>query len=385
MALVRKSRTDSQSLDDFPPTGASSSPAASNRDAEALRRRARTMAKQQQAAERIAAASAELASGINEAASASEELRRASDTIAAGAQEASGAAQQSLAAVTAMSSAITQQMQAAQLAQTRATNMQSIASTIQTDVTVSVGNVNIAAQRQIASVEMVAELERQASNISDIVKAVARIADQTNLLALNAAIEAARAGDAGRSFSVVADEVRKLALETETAAQRVNDGIAGFSTQIRSDIKHMADDIEHLSDLLNVDETVENMDKLASELDDVLGFLNGLGVLLRTRNDEMSADIADALGEMQFQDITRQQLETIGKGLDELTAHIEAWRQQLTDGLTPESSENRDSFAMRLARLQKEYVMVHQHIDHSAALTGSNDIGVLHGERIELF
>jgi len=223
------------------------------------------------------------------------------------------------------------------------------------------------------------------SELSPLIQMISNIAKQTNLLALNAAIEAARAGEAGRSFSVVADEVRKLALETETAAQRVNDGIAGFRTQIRSDIKHMADDIEHLSDLLNVDETVENMDKLASELDDVLGFLNGLGALLRTRNDEMSADIADALGEMQFQDITRQQLETIGKGLDELTAHIEAWRQQLTDGLTPESSENRDSFAMRLARLQKEYVMVHQHIDHSAALTGSNDIGVLHGERIELF
>jgi len=233
MALVKKSRADSQSLDDFPPTGASPSPAASNRDAEALRRRARTMAKQQQAAERIAAASAELASGINEAASASEELRRASDTIAAGAQEASGAAQQSLAAVTAMSSAITQQMQAAQLAQTRATNMQSIASTIQTDVTVSVGNVNIAAQRQIASVEMVAELERQASNISDIVKAVARIADQTNLLALNAAIEAARAGKHGKGFAVVADEVRTLAETSEKSAGEIQQLVSQIQSEVQ--------------------------------------------------------------------------------------------------------------------------------------------------------
>ena len=86
------------------------------------------------------------------------------------------------------------------------------------------------------------------SELSPLIQMISNIAKQTNLLALNAAIEAARAGDAGRSFSVVADEVRKLALETETAAQRVNDGIAGFSTQIRSDIKHMADDIEHLTD-----------------------------------------------------------------------------------------------------------------------------------------
>ena len=47
------------------------------REAEAQRRKARTLAKQQQAAERIAAACSQLASGINQAASAAEELRRA--------------------------------------------------------------------------------------------------------------------------------------------------------------------------------------------------------------------------------------------------------------------------------------------------------------------
>lgn len=220
--------------------------------------------------------------------------------------------------------------------------------------------------------------------LAPLIQMISNIAKQTNLLALNAAIEAARAGDAGRGFAVVADEVRKLAQETEQAAQQVNDSIAGFSRQVESDIKHMADDLSHLNDLLDVEETVRNMDDLSGELHEVLGFLTSLENALQTRNDTMTGEISNALGEMQFQDITRQQLETIGKGLDELTAHIEAWRRQLVEGVTPETS-GRDSFAIRLARLQKEYVMVNQHIDHSAALTGSNDIGVLHGERIELF
>ena len=60
------------------------------REAEAQRKKARTLAKQQQAAERIAAATGELASGIAEASSAAEELKRASDQIATGA-EARGA------------------------------------------------------------------------------------------------------------------------------------------------------------------------------------------------------------------------------------------------------------------------------------------------------
>jgi len=50
------------------------------------------------------------------------------------------------------------------------------------DVASLITNIGTAAQRQIASVKMVTELETQAANIGDIVKAVARIADQTNLL-----------------------------------------------------------------------------------------------------------------------------------------------------------------------------------------------------------
>jgi len=84
-------------------------------------------------------------------------------------------------------------------------------------------NIGTAAQRQIASVKMVTELETQAANIGDIVKAVARIADQTNLLALNAAIEAARAGKHGKGFAVVADEVRTLAETSEKSAKQIQE------------------------------------------------------------------------------------------------------------------------------------------------------------------
>jgi methyl-accepting chemotaxis protein len=218
-----------------------------NRDAEIYRRRARTLAKQQQAAERIASASTELSSGINEAASAAEELKRAADQIASGAEEAAGAAQQSLAAITQVNGALERQLSASREAQTKAEGMRDLAGDINTEITSTIQALGVAAQRQAESVKMVGELERQAANIGDIVKAVARIADQTNLLALNAAIEAARAGQHGKGFAVVADEVRTLAETSEKSAKQIQELVGQIQsevTTIASGINTSATDIQ---------------------------------------------------------------------------------------------------------------------------------------------
>jgi hypothetical protein len=73
--------------------------AANSALAEAQKRKARTFARQQKAAERIAAATSQLASGITEASAAAIEMGKAADQIASGAEEAAGASQQSLKAV----------------------------------------------------------------------------------------------------------------------------------------------------------------------------------------------------------------------------------------------------------------------------------------------
>ena len=166
MALIKKARSQ-----EVVATSAVKSVSSEvTRQSEIARKRARTLAKQQQAAERVAAASSELAAGINEAASAAEELKRASDQIASGAEEAAGAAQESLAAITQISGAIARQMDAARVAQAKAENGQALAQQINTEVKATIGNIGVAAKRQGESVKMVAELERQAANIGDIVK-----------------------------------------------------------------------------------------------------------------------------------------------------------------------------------------------------------------------
>ncbi|WP_267427072.1 methyl-accepting chemotaxis protein [Methylobacterium sp. GC_Met_2] len=203
------------------------------------RRRARTFAKQQKAAERIAAATTQLASGIAEASSAAEELRKAMEQIAAGAEEAAGASEESQRAVTTVSDAITTARTEAEASREKTEALQGLIAGVSQQIRLSIGSIATAAERQTASVTMIVELERQAANIGDIVRAVARIADQTNLLALNAAIEAARAGQHGKGFAVVADEVRTLAETSEKSAQEIQALIG----RIQEDVKVIADGI----------------------------------------------------------------------------------------------------------------------------------------------
>jgi methyl-accepting chemotaxis protein len=262
MSLVRKSRTGE---DPSSALHAISSVVTKSvaRDADAQRKRARTLAKQQQAAERVAAATSQLSAGINEASSAAEELRRATEQIATGAEEAAGAAQQSLAAINQVSGAITRQMASVNASKDMAVGMQALAVTINSEVKATVNNVVVAADRQAESVKMVAELERQAANIGDIVKAVARIADQTNLLALNAAIEAARAGKHGKGFAVVADEVRTLAETSEKSAKQIQELVG----QIQSEVKVIADGINDSATA--VKEEVDKTDVIIVQLEQI--------------------------------------------------------------------------------------------------------------------
>jgi methyl-accepting chemotaxis protein len=257
MALIKKTATQATVASE------GKSAAVTAREAEAQRKKARTLAKQQQAAERIAAATGQLASGIAEASSAAEELKRASDQIATGAEEASSAAQESLTAFQQVGVSITRQLQNAEVSSGKGEACQALIAQTNGDVAGLIGNVGVAAQRQIDSVRMVSELEQQAANIGDIVKAVARIADQTNLLALNAAIEAARAGKHGKGFAVVADEVRTLAETSEKSAKQIQELVG----QIQADVKKIAEGIN--TSAKTMEEEVEKGKTITAQLEQI--------------------------------------------------------------------------------------------------------------------
>jgi methyl-accepting chemotaxis protein len=210
-----------------------------NTGSELQRRRQRTFGRQQKAAERVASATSQMASGIAEAASACEELSKAMEQIATGAEEAASATEETQRAMSTIATSNRAATEAAGNSVRKTEALQGLLGNVSGQITGSIASISRASDRLVASVSMMAELDKQAANIGDIVKAVARIADQTNLLALNAAIEAARAGQHGKGFAVVADEVRTLAEISEKSAR----DIQALVGQIQDQVKTIADGI----------------------------------------------------------------------------------------------------------------------------------------------
>ena len=222
--------------------------------------RARTLAKQQQLAERIAVATEQLASGIEEASSAAEELGATMAQIARGAGEASSAAEESRAAINQIDKASVEAEKKARESLERVDVAKGLLENTSKDIEQMIKGIKESADTNMESVKLVGELEKQSNEIGEIVQAVVRIADQTNLLALNAAIEAARAGEHGKGFAVVADEVRNLAETSEKSARNIRELV----NEIQSNVKVVVVDIENAGKAAN--EEAEKAKKTTADL-----------------------------------------------------------------------------------------------------------------------
>lgn len=230
--------------------------------------KARTLAKQQQLAERIATATEQLASGIEEASSASEELGVTMQQIASGASEAASAAEESRAAINQVDKASVIADKNAKASLEKADAAKDLIENISMDIELMIKGIQDSADTNIESIKLVGELENQSKEIGDIVQAVVRIADQTNLLALNAAIEAARAGEHGKGFAVVADEVRNLAETSEKSARDIRELV----NEIQKNVKVVVEDIQNAGAAANEEvekgkKTTKDLIKITEEVD----------------------------------------------------------------------------------------------------------------------
>lgn len=223
----------------------------------------------------------------------------------------------------------------------------------------------------------------QVAELKTLTSAIREVTRMTNLLALNAAIEAARAGEAGRGFAVVAGEVRNLSKQIESAAVRIEESIAQVDETVNNKFVAM------LAQHRNEDETrwlstlASTMSRLSGDFEAAVGELDGLTQNTHGAVSSIRNAVVDVLGQAQFQDTTRQQIEHVQNGLAMCGQRMSHVEQGLAgDWTEPLDIESLDEV---LETLRASYTMQSQHTTHHAVAGG--EPATVENERpaIELF
>ena len=236
----------------------------------------------------------------------------------------------------------------------------------------------------------------QVRHLLPLAELISDIARQTNMLAINAAIEAARAGNEGSGFKVVAAEVRRLSTQTADAARQVTNGIQQAAEAIEREAAHLATEVSG-TPAAQLDEIAHHIQDMSRTLAEVVPYMGQLSTDMDLGIADVSSDIVDILGHMQFQDINRQLLEQINNALASLSSHF-SQLYQLIDGQAPPPPVMLEEL---LQRWTQDYVMQAQRVAHVLATSGPGaevlplhanaageappPLAVANGPRIELF
>lgn len=154
------------------------------------------------------------------------------------------------------------------------------------------------------SIEMI--LQNTAA-INKITEDIQYISDQTNLVALNASIEAARAGEHGRGFSVVAEEVRKLSDRTNKASYDITQIVGKVNNSVENISQSLSENLEKTRNKKeSVDLAVRSLFDSAKKSTEVFSKLVKSSVV---SSEDVANQIDQIILSLQFQDITRQEIE----------------------------------------------------------------------------
>jgi methyl-accepting chemotaxis protein len=158
--------------------------------------------------------------------------------------------------------------------------------------------------RDLVSIQAVVEEMKTLSDLTSDVKAISL---QSHLLAINAAVEAGRAGSAGNAFKVVADEMRRLAGNSNAMAVRINTGLARAQQIVDGGLRSTITDSSR--QLADVSKAAGAIRRLQDNLEVMSQFYKTRFAIVAKHNEDLVLEIAEALGQVQYQDVVRQCIE----------------------------------------------------------------------------
>ncbi|MGU3467427.1 methyl-accepting chemotaxis protein [Methylobacterium sp. C33D] len=176
----------------------------------------------------------------------------------------------------------------------------------------------------------------QMRGLDALILSLEKVGAATRMLALNANIEAARAGAQGSGFRVIARELQDLAQSAQTAMAEARLQVAGVQQTIsRVLIADRGDDATRTEQ--------ERLRALMAELGGIaetttrvlLGMARTDLAEVKAQNAAVGHEVLSVFGQVQFQDVVRQQIEAVDAANATLQLCLDGLRRRLS-GTEPE-------------------------------------------------
>jgi methyl-accepting chemotaxis protein len=179
---------------------------------------------------------------------------------------------------------------------------------INQDMLKSVSGYQVQRQQDTRRIDKVFLRVQELAGLTDI---ISQVSAQTNMLAVNAAIQAAHAGEAGRGFKVVADEVRLLSRQTADAAQRIHKVVDAVNAAVKESLSGVFSEVSTQEANEQMTVITDKVTELAVASQEMAAYLCDITHRGFGASETIFSDVLGMLDEMQFQDISRQQIEQV--------------------------------------------------------------------------
>lgn len=238
---------------------------------------------------------------------------------------------------------------------------------INQDMLKSVRGYQVQRQQDARHIDKVFLRVQELAGLTDI---ISQVSAQTNMLAVNAAIQAAHAGEVGRGFKVVAEEVRHLSQRTADAAQRIHKVVDAVSVAVKESLSGVFSEASTLEEKGQMTVISNNVTELGVASQDVAAYLSGITERGIGASETIFSDVLGMLDEMQFQDISRQQIEQVQNALTKVDGYCSKLAEHFDrQGISEINLLSPDEI---IESIHESYVMQSQRTVHQGVL-GATD------------